>query len=51
MGMSVEIRVDQSEIAGRTSKQGEIQGRMAFSRSLISEGDDFSGICLLLKTA
>jgi hypothetical protein len=51
MGMSVEIRVDQSEIAGRTSKQGEIQGRKAFSRSLISEGDDFSGIFLLLKTA
>jgi hypothetical protein len=36
MEMSVEIRVDQSEIAGRTSNQGEIQGRMAFSRSLIS---------------
>jgi hypothetical protein len=49
--MSVEIRVDQSEIAGRTSKQGEIQGRKAFSRSLISEGDDSSGIFLLLKTA
>jgi hypothetical protein len=53
MEMSVETRVDQSEIAERTSKQGEIQGRMAFSDSLAHQlkDDDFSGIFLLLKTA
>ena len=45
MEMSVETRVDQSEIAERTSKQGEIQGRMAFSDSLAHQlkDDDFSG--------